>query len=233
MSLPPEVHRWARDVVKAAWLRTAGAPATLFQAQCVQALAWNETKYGYAWSDAGAGSHNWGSVHARGDEPSFDWVDHYPDGTPYNQRMRTYPDDVAGASDVIAKMRAAAGPELDAAEGTDDVWRALYYGHYYGAWCKEASAKYGAAVREAFAWTGKRATTEAGQACEAESIKMGQDAGANYVAFIASALGEPASPRSSSSSSSTPATSPRGSGALGGLVGFGLLAGAAFLIVRH
>lgn len=204
-----QLYRWARSVVIAAWRQETGQDPTLFQAQCVQALTRYETRWGTTWKAPCTDSHNWGSVHATAAQvnagvPSCEYVDHYPDNTPYTQRFRVYADDVAGCADVVRYMRKAAGRELDAGTSTDDVWAALFWGRYYGAWCPKAIEAFGPqASATSFSRTGKAATTPGGHACDAECIQMGQDVAAGIIKEIAAVLGEPAAPRGSSSPNSS------------------------------
>lgn len=195
------LYQWARSVVIAAWRQETGQDPTVFQAQCVQALTRYETKWATTWREPCKDSHNWGSVHAtaadeKAGRPSCMYVDHYPDNTPYEQRFRVYVDDIAGCRDVIQHMRAVAGAELDAGRSTDDVWEALFWGRYYGAWCPETIRHFGpAAASHSFSRTGKPATDEAGKACDRECIKMGQDTAASVIQDIAQTLGEEPAPR--------------------------------------
>lgn len=199
-----QLYQWARSVVIAAWRQETGQFPTVFQAQCVQALTRYETHWGRTWKTPCTDSHNWGSVHAtdaqvKAGVPSCEYVDHYPDNTPYAQRFLVYVDDVAGCRDVIRYMRKAAGPELDAGSSSDDVWAALFWGRYYGAWCPQAIKAFGdEAAATSFSRTGKPATTEGGRVCDQECIRMGQDLAARVVKEIADVLGEPAAPRSAS-----------------------------------
>lgn len=197
----PQVYQWARSVVIAAWQQETGQSPTIFQAQCVQALTRYETKWATTWKPPCTESHNWGSVHATQAQvnagvPSCEYVDHYPDGKPYAQRFRVYASDVDGCRDVIKYMRRAAGPQLDAGTSTDDVWEALFWGRYYGASCPEAIKHWGdVAATTSFSRTGKPATTEAGQACDRECIRQGQDVAARVISEIATVLHETPAPR--------------------------------------
>lgn len=154
-----------------------------------------ETSYGQGWKGAGVGSNNWGSVHAKGGEPSFPWRDSHPDGRVYAQAFKSYPTPEEGAADVVrhvlkhrASVARALGPGAT-------LWRAslaMRRTMYYGSWCKAAVAKYGASVA-----TGKaqrEPSSEGDFACEREAIGLHVWRMAKEQGPIAAALGLPLIP---------------------------------------
>ena len=126
-----------------------------------------------------------------------------PNGTRYDQAFKVYPDDVAGAADFIALIynhMLAARDALESGSAVSAVSEALYYSHYYGAFCPDAVKAYGAdGVRDAFAFSGTRATSAGGRACEAEwRLQCTQTPSATRRTAIADALGEERPPRNAS-----------------------------------
>jgi LPXTG-motif cell wall-anchored protein len=204
----PSVHVAARTVINAAFQAELGRTPTPFEAQLVGAICYLETSYGQGWTGAGVGSHNWGAIQARaGQSPSFMTTDSYPDGTRYSQAFKSYPDDVAGARDVVHFLYVsmpAVGAALKAGKSVTDVATAMYRSHYFGGYCPKALAQYGADARTAEAFTSTPATSVGGKACEAESIAGYANTLSHWANAIASANGESPPALGSSSSSSTP-----------------------------
>lgn len=102
-------HQQARSYITQAFQNVFGRVPTLLEAQCAQAIAWLEAQYGDGWAHdkAGAGSHNWGAIQAGAgwQGKTFEHADSSPkkDGTNswYVTKFRSYPDDTAGASDLV------------------------------------------------------------------------------------------------------------------------------------
>lgn len=216
-------HAVARQVIVAGFQRAVGRQPSTFEAQYLQAIALTETHYGTSWTAPCDSSHNWGGYQAKPDEESCAWSDSLPDGTRYDQPFKVYPDDVAGAADFIALIynhMPDARAALEKGASVRDVSEALYYSHYYGAWCPDAVKTYGQEARDAFAFTGTRAASAGGRACESESIDMHASSIGSACDKIADALGEPRPPRETSILPTL---------ALGaGLVGLGFLAWRQF-----
>lgn len=198
-----ELDRWARTIIVPAFAKATGQDGTIFALQVCQAVARYESSYGRGWdTEEGNAAHNWGSVQCTKAQvaagvPCFAHHDSFPDGTKYDTYFRVYDSDVDGAADMIKYIWRSAQTEILAATSTDDVWEAMFWGHYYGASCPNAIKQYGEpAVRSSNGFTGKPATTLAGRACEGECIKEGQDTGYANVQAIAAALNEPVAQRS-------------------------------------
>lgn len=151
---PASRHRYARDVIKAAFRQRVGRSPTLSEAQGAQVIGLGETSYGQGWSDARdrcpngncSGSHNWGAIIIRpcppcpngGALPScpdgFISLDHCPDGSECYQCFRAYPNDTAGAEHLI-KILYQNRPEVLAAAGRGDLHgmaAAMRESGYYG-----------------------------------------------------------------------------------------------------
>jgi hypothetical protein len=104
----PEVHRWASDIVNQAFQQVMGRQPTPAERQIVMAVSDLESSYGRGWghgqSTGGQGSHNWGAIQTRSrTEPSFTHGDSSVQGK-YQTRFKAYPDDVAGAADVVSML---------------------------------------------------------------------------------------------------------------------------------
>lgn len=208
-------HKWARGVVIQAFTAEVGRAPSTFEAQCIQAVGLLETSYGKGWKPPGQTSHNWGAVQlTKAQEaagvPGFAYTDSTPDGKTYHQAFRAYSDDVAGCRDLVRQMtkqRPATWAAMQANQGTDAVSQAMFFEHYYGSQCPQALAKYGAAAKESTGFTGRRATTEAGKACEGECIARHAKTLSARATEIAQALGEPAPPRVGAGKAQGPAPS--------------------------
>jgi hypothetical protein len=100
-----QIHQWAAGIVNQAFQQVMGRVPTPAERQIVMAVSDLESGYGRGWgkgkSTAGQGSHNWGAVqaHSQG-TPSFSHQDSSAEGK-YQTRFKSYPDDVAGAADVV------------------------------------------------------------------------------------------------------------------------------------
>jgi hypothetical protein len=103
-----ETHRWAADIVNKAFQQVMGRAPSPAERQIVMAVANHETGYGRGWgkgkSTGGQGSHNWGAVQTRSKTaPGFTHGDSSAEGK-YKVRFKSYPDDVAGAADVVKQL---------------------------------------------------------------------------------------------------------------------------------
>lgn len=100
-----ETHRWAAGIVNQAFQQVMGRTPTPAERQIVMAVADLESGYGKGWgkgkSSGGQGSHNWGAVQTRSKTgPGFSHQDSSAEGK-YQVRFKAYPNDVAGAADVV------------------------------------------------------------------------------------------------------------------------------------
>lgn len=100
-----DIHNWAAGIVNQAFEQVMGRAPTPAERQIVMAVSNLESGYGRGWgkgkSTAGEGSHNWGAVQTRSKTaPGFTHGDSSAQGK-YTVRFKSYPDDVAGAADVV------------------------------------------------------------------------------------------------------------------------------------
>lgn len=100
-----ETHKWAANVVNQAFQRVMGRMPSPAERQIVMAVSDLESNYGKGWKQGkGAGSHNWGAIQTRSKTaPSFFHQDSSAEGK-YITRFKAYPDDVAGAADVVSSL---------------------------------------------------------------------------------------------------------------------------------
>lgn len=187
-------HIAARAVLMGAFAKEHQAPRR--QAlQYAQAVTHLETAYGLGWKGAMVGSHNWGAVQCvAGNAPCIAYQDSNPDGSHYPVSFRSYPTDVDGAADAVRhvlELRPRVAAELRRARPS--VMRASYAmrrERYYGGFCPQAAAKYGAAVAKAsFADPDRDDGT---RACAREAIEAHAHAIWSRVQEIAAANNEPA-----------------------------------------
>lgn len=235
-AVAPARHRWARQLLTAAWRKVRGRAPSLFEIQLAQAWSLHDASYGLGWGPACAGSHNWGAIHARGNEPSCPWTDRYPDGTEYVQPMRVWPTDEDGAVAYIRQLSAPARPLTQAAlergRSVRDVLDAMRREKYFGGFCPAAAAKYGSAVR------GQPGSSAAADACHEEALDGSQGAllpnGSYLTGFrsMTSALGEPMPPLRDGDPRDPAYGSPGGGGGSGTLLLVAALAGGGYYAYR-
>lgn len=152
---PASKHRYARDVIKAAFRKRRGRNPSLSEAQGAQVIALGETSYGRGWSDSPdrcpngdcSGSHNWGAIIRKPCPPcpnggalpdcppgSFIYRDSCPDGSACYQCFRAYANDTEGAEHLI-KILYDDRPEVLAAAARGDIHGmavAMKQSGYYG-----------------------------------------------------------------------------------------------------
>ena len=102
------IHAWAANIVNQAFQQVMGRAPTPAERQIVMAVSSLESGYGRGWgkgkSNAGQGSHNWGAVQTRSKTaPQFQHGDSSAEGS-YTVGFKVYPDDVAGAADVVRHL---------------------------------------------------------------------------------------------------------------------------------
>jgi hypothetical protein len=121
---------WARGIVEEAFKSVFGRSPTEAEAQIVMAVGVIESNFGKGWrAGKGAGSHNWGAVQTRSKTaPHFTHQDSSPTtgggSKKYVARFKVYPDDVAGAADVVrllfkSKMKQRMPDKQQRARGKD------------------------------------------------------------------------------------------------------------------
>lgn len=147
-------HRYARDVIVAAFRARRGHNPTLSEAQGAQVIGLGESDYGRGWSDSRdrcpngncSGSHNWGAIIIRPCPPcpnggalpecpdGFISLDHCGDGSECYQCFRAYPNDTAGAEHLIKILYDNRPAVLDAASRGDihGMAVAMKESGYYG-----------------------------------------------------------------------------------------------------
>jgi hypothetical protein len=116
------LHRWAAGIVTKAFQQVMGRAPTPAERQIVMAVSDLESNYGKGWggkmnshwltgkSSGGRGSHNWGAIQTRSKENSFRHQDSSIQGK-YVTNFKIYPDDIAGAADVIKNLFKANGKQ--------------------------------------------------------------------------------------------------------------------------
>ncbi len=149
----PGDHAGARRVLYQAWLQVMSRPPTSAEIQTVQAIALHETGYGHL--SFFPESHNWGAVQCRGT-----WgASECPAGCVMGKDsmpppsggaavvtkpvcFRSYPNDVAGAVDLVRNLTTARPRTMRAlATGdADQVAAAMYAERYYTGTSKAAAA---------------------------------------------------------------------------------------------
>lgn len=188
----------ARSIIQQAWQAVKGRAPTTFEAQVSQGIAKLETGYG-TWDGAGATSHNWGAIQCPAGTTAesancFPNDDTNQDGSRYATFFKSYPDDVAGATDLIRELttrRPLTAAALAAGKSVYDVSQALYRERYYGAACPIALAADPTAAKHS-SWSNPQhqPTSAAGSACDAEAIRQHADTLYRLAAQIAVANGE-------------------------------------------
>lgn len=136
-------HKQAREIILSAWLSLPqlGAP-TLPQLQLAQAVALGESGYGQGWKNECAQSHNWGATQiGMGTEEkpcpenTCNTKDSYPTATGasvgYVACLKVYPDDLAGAADMIRTLMKPNALEASKSGSADALSRAMYKNRYY------------------------------------------------------------------------------------------------------
>ena len=103
-----DIHKWAANIVNQAFESVMGRLPTPAERQIVMAVSSLESGYGRGWgkgkSTGGQGSHNWGAVQTRSKTaPGFTHGDSSAEGK-YTVRFKAYPNDVAGAADVVSLL---------------------------------------------------------------------------------------------------------------------------------
>jgi len=104
------LHRWAASITDKAFQRVMGRAPTPAERQIVMAVSDLESNYGKGWKGPGASSHNWGAVQTRSKENSFSHQDSSAQGK-YITNFKAYPDDIAGAADVVRNLFKANGKQ--------------------------------------------------------------------------------------------------------------------------
>jgi hypothetical protein len=98
------LHRWAAGIVNQAFRQVMGRAPTPAERQIVMAVSDLESNYGKGWKEGqGAGSNNWGAVQTKSKENSFSHQDSSVQGK-YVTNFKEYPDDIAGAADVVRNL---------------------------------------------------------------------------------------------------------------------------------
>ena len=94
-------HTWAAGIVNEAFQQVMGRSPSPAELQIVLAVSNLESSYGRGWKGQGSGSHNWGAVQTSSKtSPQFQNKDSSAEGS-YVTGFKVYPDDVAGAADVV------------------------------------------------------------------------------------------------------------------------------------
>lgn len=138
------VHRWARGVLEQAWPVVHGTKPTQRELDAVQGVAAFDGGYGrgYTKKTELQGAHNWGAVQCcmpkNGECPggsikSSDY--NSKTGKEYVVCFKAYPDDVAGAADVIRHLtthRPKTWAAIKAGLPVQDWVRWMYVEHYFG-----------------------------------------------------------------------------------------------------
>lgn len=188
----------ARPIIVQAWQNVLGRPPTTFEAQMTGAIASLESGYG-TWPGAGANSHNWGAVQCPSGSVEgpgcFAHQDTKQDGTPYQALFKIYPDDVAGATDLVKNLttqRPATRAALAAGVSVWSVSNAMYRERYYGSYCPQAIKSFGAAATTNSAWGAATNNPAAGRACDAEAIGLHANTAYKIAVRIAQEMNEPA-----------------------------------------
>lgn len=132
---------YARDTIRAAWKLATGSEPTRFE--LLYGIVWSKIDGSWGrWPPPCDASHNWGAVHAVGDQPGCEWVDHYADNTAYAQKMRVYPNDLEGARDFVRQLvvtRQKVAAALRRVEPMREVARAMLETNYFGGFCPKAT----------------------------------------------------------------------------------------------
>ncbi len=107
-----KLHRWAASIVNQAFQQVMGRIPTPAERQIVMAVSDLESNYGKGWkSGKGAGSHNWGAIQNTNKKaPQFSHQDSSAQGK-YITGFKAYPDDIAGAADVVRNLFKANGKQ--------------------------------------------------------------------------------------------------------------------------
>lgn len=164
-------HKWARNILKAAFEKVMNREPTLTELQLAQAVALGESHYGLGWKGQGAGSNNWGAIQcvdcpnkgkpiAPGQCPpgSFYQQDSIPTTSGKNKIFhwcyKSYPTPEAGAADLIKTIfttnwKNRGGLTLGAAENKSitDFSTAMYDSNYYGGFGKTREDRIGSHVK--------------------------------------------------------------------------------------
>ena len=105
------LHRWAAGIANQAFQQVMGRAPTPAERQIVMAVSDLESNYGKGWKEGqGSGSHNWGAVQTKNKENSFIHQDSSAQGK-YKTNFKAYPDDIAGAADVVRNLFKANGKQ--------------------------------------------------------------------------------------------------------------------------
>lgn len=139
------VHRWARSVLLEAWPRVVSSAPTQRELDGIQAVAAFDGGYGrgYLKKTELQNAHNWGAIHCclpnadgscpSGSVQSSDY--NAKTGKEYVVCFKSYPDDVAGAADVIRNLttqRPKTWGSLRAGRSVQDWVRDMYIEKYFG-----------------------------------------------------------------------------------------------------
>lgn len=106
------LHRWASSIASQAFQQVMGRQPTTAERQIVMAVSNLESNYGKGWKEGkGAGSHNWGAIQSvNKNTHQFSHRDSSAQGS-YNAKFKAYPDDIAGAADVVRNLFKANGKQ--------------------------------------------------------------------------------------------------------------------------
>jgi hypothetical protein len=184
-------HAEARQVILQAFQQALARAPTGWEAQVVQAVCWGETSYGEGWKKGvergttepeAVISRNWGAVQY-GPPPatpgkSFVTTDTHRDGTKYQFAYKMYPDNVAGAADVVSilERNGALGIARKASATAWDIARKMI----------------GSGYAEGSGWQ-----SGGGAASEAEATRKYAQAFIRWRAAVATGVGESAMPAGS------------------------------------
>jgi len=200
------LHRWAAGIANQAFQQVMGRAPTPAERQIVMAVSDLESNYGKGWKEGqGSGSHNWGAVQTKNKENSFIHQDSSAQGK-YKTNFKAYPDDIAGAADVVRNLFKANGKQrMPDPNNANRAMGASINGPGRSELIKAATQ---AGDTNAFSRAMWYTSYFEGTATDfAERIRVHANAIQNAVNSIASALGEPAAWSQQSPGNFLPVTS--------------------------
>jgi hypothetical protein len=134
-----EQDRWARGVLRAAYVARGLPTPTRAELQASQAVARFEGGYGLGWpSSVQPPPHNWGAIQCGHTAPCgagcFEHGDSHADGSSYRGCFRRYPTPVDGAADLLRELYRRPGvPEAMRAGDPAAIARAMRVSGYFEA----------------------------------------------------------------------------------------------------
>lgn len=144
--LSPGLENGARQFFLQAF-QTQGISPTEAELQGVMSVAKHESSFGRGWKPGSPmdGSHNMGAIQccqadSAGNCPTGSALqgDTHPDGTKYTVCFKTYPDDVAGAADIIRTLYKRKGvPEALRAGSSYRLAEAMFLNSYFEGTCQK------------------------------------------------------------------------------------------------